>query len=116
MNLRTVGGKAASCRGRTLRDCRGCWTRQRRDAATISGAGRNRTPPREGRYTCSGAEPADHAIRRSRGGLMTKIRTLADGRERLRVVRLAPAYAVDVGTGRVRWRFATGTPSARPQW
>ena len=73
------------------------------------------------RAAAPGAEPLDHALGRSRGGLSTKIHQLVDGNGRPLVIALTAGQAGD--SPMLRWlladltvpRLGPGRPRTRPE-
>ena len=74
----------------------------------------------ESNYKKFGAEPADHAIGRSRGGLTTKIHLTSDGRGRALGFVLTGGQVADTSLlaetlSEIRVAGARGRPRSRPQ-
>jgi|SRR6516164_1719692 transposase len=100
----------------------GGWRWIRRSAGPISTARPWRaTQGARSNYTNLRAEPADHGLGRSRGGLSTKIHHLCDGHGLPLVVLIGPGHAHDspmfeVLMGQLRVpRAGRGRPRTRPQ-
>lgn len=71
-------------------------------------------------YKKFGAEPPDHAIGRSRGGLTTKNHLVCDGRARALAFVLTPGQAADTSMlidtlSEIRVPGRTGRPRSRPE-
>lgn len=95
-----ASGRACSRRSSPSRISAGSWTGSRRStrrscACTSTAQPSAGTQGARSNYKKFGAEPPDHAIGRSRGGLTTKNHLVCDGRGRALAFLLTPGQAAD---------------------